>query len=134
VILLALKSQGIGFSTHVALLVTVAVTTVCWVLTAYLGPQTDRQVLIEFWRKVRPAGPGWAPIRAAAGPVTDTVADRDNIPLALLGWVAGSIAIWSALFAEGSYLYGRTPQAIMLTVVFAVSATVMIGVVRRMWN
>ena len=42
-----------------ALLVTIAVTTVCWVATAYLGPQTDRKTLVEFYTKVRPFGPGW---------------------------------------------------------------------------
>ena len=28
-----------------------------------------------------------------------------------------------ALFAEGNFLYGRMPQAVLLTVVFVVSAT-----------
>ena len=45
--LLVLKAQGVAFSTHAALLATVAITTVCWVATAYLGPQTDPAVLIE---------------------------------------------------------------------------------------
>ena len=57
----------------------------------------------------------------------------DNIPLALLGWVAGCTAIWSALFAEGNFLYGRMPQAIFLTVVFAISSAVLVAVVRRTW-
>jgi solute:Na+ symporter, SSS family len=132
--LLVLKTQGIAFSTHAALLATVAITTACWVATAYLGPETDRDVLIHFWRTVRPAGPGWAQIRDAAGPSTDLArTEGDNIPLALLGWLAGSIAVWSALFAEGNYLYGRMPQAIFLTGVFIVSGAVLIFVVRRTW-
>ena len=42
-------------------------------------------------------------IRAAAGlgPRT-TVEDRDNIPLALVGWVAGCTVIWTSLFTVGS--------------------------------
>src|SRR3954464_9479339 len=129
---LVLRSQGIGFSTHVALVVTVAITTVCWVATAFVGPPTDPDVLIAFWRKVQPAGPGWRRIRELAG-ATETRVDRDNIPLALLGWVAGCTCIWSALFAEGNFLYGRTPQALMLTVVFVGSSVVLAYVVRRMW-
>ena len=39
---LLLKTRGVVFSTHVALLTTIAITTICWVATAYLGPQTDR--------------------------------------------------------------------------------------------
>jgi solute:Na+ symporter, SSS family len=132
--LLFLKTRGVAFSTHAALLLTIAITTICWVATAYLGPQTDRAVLINFWRTVRPAGPGWAPIREAAGAsAADATVHGDNIPSALLGWVAGCTAIWSALFAEGSYLYGRMPQAIFLTVVFVISTAVLVMVVRRTW-
>jgi len=132
--LLVLRTQGVVFSTQVALVATVAITTVCWVATAYLGPQTDREVLINFYRAVHPAGRGWDPIRKLAGDVPQAVADRDNIPLALLGWVAGCTAIWSALFAEGSYLYGRMPQAILLTVVFIASSLVLMFVVKRTWS
>src|SRR3954463_5203822 len=131
--LLTLRTQGIVFSTHVALVVTVAITTVCWVATAYLGPETDRGVLVNFFRAVHPAGPGWTPIRTLAGPPPPSAANRDNIPLALLGWVAGCTAIWAALFAEGSYLYGRMPQAILLTVVFIASSLVLAFVVKRTW-
>jgi len=132
--LLVLRTQGVVFSTHVALVVTVAITTVCWVATAYFGPETDRAVLVNFYRAVHPAGPGWEPIRKLAGDAPRSVADRDNIPLALLGWVAGCTAIWSALFAEGSYLYGRMPQALLLTVVFVASSLVLTFVVKRTWS
>jgi hypothetical protein len=100
------------------------------VATAYLGPETDRDVLIAFYRKIRPAGPGWRPIRDLAGPAAAN--EGDDMPLALLGWLAGSIAIWSALFAEGNYLYGRMPQAIFLTLVFVVSSLALVFVMRRM--
>src|SRR5204862_7571753 len=103
------------------------------VATAYLGAETDRGVLVNFYRLVHPAGPGWEPIRKLAGNAPQSVAGRDNIPLALLGWVAGCIAIWSALFAEGSYLYGRMPQAILLTGVFIVSSLILAFVVKRTW-
>jgi Na+/proline symporter len=132
--LLVLRTQGILFSTHVALIVTVAITTVCWVATAYIGPQTDRDVLVRFFRLVHPAGPGWKPIRQLAGDIPAASRDRDNIPLALIGWVAGCTAIWSALFAEGNYLYGRMPQAILLTAIFIVSTVVLVSVMRRTWT
>src|SRR5580765_4799916 len=63
VVLLILARAGVTFPSSAALLITVAVTTVCWVATAYLGPETDRDVLIDFYRRVRPIGPGWAAIR-----------------------------------------------------------------------
>ncbi len=131
-LLLALNRRGIVISTHLALISTVAVTTVCWVLTAFLGPQTDRDVLVAFYRKVRPAGPGWAPIRALAGPLEGGRV-ADNIPLAMLGWAAGCTVIWSALFAVGSVLYGRMGQAAFLAAVFIASGLVLLWVVRRVW-
>ena len=80
-VLLILKTQfGVEFSTHYALLITIGVTTVCWVLTAFLGPQTDRQTLIEFYRKVRPFGPGWRRIRQEAGiSEQEAAATHENI-------------------------------------------------------
>ena len=133
ILLLVLRAQGFTFSSSTALLATVAITTVCWMATAYLGPQTDRATLIHFYRKVRPAGPGWAPIRAAAGAlIDDGRSASDNIPLAMLGWFAGCTLIWSALFALGNYLYGRMPQALLLTVVFIASTAALTMVMRRL--
>src|SRR6187455_2905210 len=103
--LLVLARSGTHFSSHVALLITVAVTTICWVVTAYVGPPTDRAVLIEFYKKVKPFGPGWERVRREAG-VTVVVrrgplhpgsgltgAREESIPRALLGWVAGCATI-----------------------------------------
>ncbi len=108
--LLVLAKNGVAISTHVALLITIAVTTICWVATAFLGPETDRAVLVEFYRKVRPSGRGWEPVRKAAG-LPPATAGADNIPLALLGWTAGCAAIWSALFTVGNLLYMRPGPA-----------------------
>jgi solute:Na+ symporter, SSS family len=135
VLFLALNRSGIATSTHAALLWTVAGTTICWILTAYLGPQTNRRVLIDFYRKVRPAGPGWEPIRAAAGlSPSEAAAPGDNIPMALLGWVAGSTMIWSALFTVGNILYGRQTTALLLGAVFLASGLVVLNVVQRLWS
>ena len=133
--LLVLKKNGAQFSTHYALLITIAVTTFCWVLTAYLGPQTDRKTLIEFYRKVRPFGPGWAWVRKEAG-ITDAEArgSHENIPLALLGWVAGCTVIWSSLFTVGNYLYGRLNYAAMLFGVFVVSGLALLYVINKLWG
>jgi solute:Na+ symporter, SSS family len=133
IVLLMLARNGMAFSTHAALVITVIVTTVCWVLTAYFGPETDRAVLIAFYRKVKPFGPGWAAIRREAGASVDRAAVGDNIPMALLGWVTGCTAIWSSLFALGNYLYGRWGYAFLLTAIFAVSGLVLVRIVKRLW-
>ena len=106
----------------------------CWVITAYVAPQTDRDVLVAFYRRVRPGGPGWAAVRDAAGIGEDTERTQgDNLPLALLGWFAGCTMIWSALFTVGNFLYGRMSLAWMLLVVFLVSGSAVIAVMRTLW-
>src|SRR5882724_9058421 len=87
VLLLILAKNGVVIGTTKQLILTIAVTTVCWVATAYLGPQTDPKVLEQFFEKIHP--------------------EQENFRMALAGWVAGCLMIWSALFAVGNVLYGR---------------------------
>ncbi len=132
---LFLRKSGTMIGTHKELMLTILITTICWVITAYVGPKTDAEALRNFYRKVRPAGPGWSSFRAeydAAGAPPEAAAD--NIPMALIGWVFGSIMIWSSLFAVGNFLYGRMELAIGLGITFLVSAGVLIAVVRRLWR
>ena len=128
-----LRKGGVVFGTHQELLITVVATTVCWVATAYLAPETDRQTLINFCRLVRPYGPGWRTIRAEAGlAAADT--GGENIPLALLGWVAGCGAIWSSLFTVGNFLYGRLDYGFALLGAFALSSSALVWVMNRLWR
>ncbi len=131
-VLLILARQGMGLSSHLALVVTVIVTTACWVATAYLGPQTDPEVLRAFYLKVRPSGPGWGPVRASLGVRADE-AIGDPLPLALVGWVLGCMLVWSSLFAIGQALYGEWALAAWLTATAVVSGTALALLSRRLW-
>ncbi len=119
-------------------IVQVGITTLAWLITAYVGPETDRETLISFYRKVKPVGPGWTDIRAEAG-VTDTeVAQENRIGSAFLGWISGCAVIWSSLFAIGNFLYAagdpsRLKMAWILTAVFAVSGYVLLKVTQQLW-
>ena len=106
-------------------------------LPAYLGPQNDSATLINFYRKVHPAGPGWTKIREMAGistAETATWSHSDNIPLSLLGWAAGCAVIWSGLFTVGNVLYGRTGTAVLLMAVFLISGLTLVRVIKRLWT
>jgi Na+/proline symporter len=134
---LCLHHYGIALGTHQELLLSVAFTSFCWILTAYVGPETDHATLISFYKKVHPLGPGWTRIREEAGvPPAEAAkyAREDNIPLAMLGWVCGTATIWSALFMVGNILYGRTGYALGLLGVLAVTGSTMIWVIRRLWK
>jgi SSS family solute:Na+ symporter len=132
VVLLILARQGMSLSSHRALVVTVIATTACWVATAYLGPQTDPEVLKAFYLKVRPGGPGWGPVRAALGAEADA-AIGDPLPLALVGWALGCTMVWSALFTIGQALYGEWGLATVLGVTAIASGTALALLSRRLW-
>ncbi len=136
ILLLVLKKANIyTAANHIDLLITIGVTTFCWLLAAFLAPQTDPEILVNFYTNVRPPGPGWEKVRRDANlPAHDARNQRDNIPLSLLGWFAGSILIWSALFAVGNFLYGRIGPAAMLLVVALVSGGVLLWTLSRLWG
>jgi Na+/proline symporter len=135
ILFLILVKSGIALGTTRQLLITVACTTVCWILTAYLGPRTDPDVLISFYRKVHPPGPGWKAIRAIAGVgAEEAAADAAHVPLALAGWFLGCTLIWSALFTVGNFLYGRTGYALFLLVICLASGGALIRVIQRIWR
>jgi SSS family solute:Na+ symporter len=134
---LILHKNGTALGTHRELLLGIAFTTVCWIVTAFVGPQTSHATLISFYKLVHPIGPGWTRIRKEAG--VDKVeaaeyARQDNIPMAMLGWVSGTAVIWSALFAVGNLLYGRTGYALGLLGVLLVTGFTMIWVIRKLWT
>ncbi|NJD21170.1 MAG: Na+:solute symporter [Melioribacter sp.] len=135
ILLLILNKSGIHFSPHIALIITIIFTTISWVVTAYLGPQTDRRTLIEFYKNIRPFGPGWKKIREEAGiSEAEAKSSHENIPLGLLGWFSGCIVIWSSLFTIGNFLYGRLTYAFILLAVFIASGIILIRVVNRLWT
>jgi SSS family solute:Na+ symporter len=135
VALLIMRRMGVVIPTHYALLITIAVTTTCWMLTAYFGPPTDRTTLIEFYKKVRPFGPGWRKIREEAGVAeADARAGHENFPLALVGWASGVATIWSSLFTIGNFLYGRLTYAFILLAVFLGSGFVLLKVINTLWS
>jgi hypothetical protein len=102
---------------------------------AFVGPETDRQTLIEFYRKVRPFGPGWHQVRIEAGiSESEARATHENIPLALVGWVSGCTVVWSGLFLVGNVLYGRTTTALILLGTLTISGLMLVWVINRLWS
>jgi Na+/proline symporter len=118
-----------------SVLLSVALTTVCWLVTAFVTQPSTRECLVAFYRKVHPAGPGWNHIRIEAGVSAAEAALRaDHMGKATLGWISGCSTIWSALFAIGNFLYGRLEIAFVLTAIFIVSAAVLLWVINGLWD
>jgi Na+/proline symporter len=121
---------GHALPSHLALLVTVAVTTVVWITVTFLTRPTERAVLVRFYRLVRPAGPGWRLVEAEAG----VGGSPDSLPQSLLGWTLGCAFVYAALFGAGSFLYHRPAQGLFWIVVFAASGVGLIRLLPRLWG
>jgi len=124
------RKNGFEMASHVALIWTVAITTLVWITVTLATAPADRSRLLEFYRLVRPSGPGWESIRRESGLPPST----DSMTNSVLGWVLGCLFVYSALFGTGSYIYGRTGQALVLTVVFLVSGAGLWRLLPRMWR
>jgi hypothetical protein len=119
--------QGLSMPIQTTLVITVGVTTVIWLAVAWLTPETDRAVLQAFYRKVRPAGPGWAIVRLECGGLEST----DEMSSAFLGWMAGCASVYTALFATGHALLGNWNLALVLTLSCVVSTILLVRSLRR---
>jgi len=135
VTLLVLARSGVHFSTHVALVSTVIITTICWVSRPSSAPRpTGAPSSPSTTRCGRSARLGGDPPRGGLPANDATATTGENIPMALLGWVAGCTAIWSSLFTVGNFLYGRTGIALALLGVFIVSGLALLYVINHLWS
>ncbi|OLB98856.1 MAG: sodium:proline symporter [Candidatus Rokubacteria bacterium 13_1_40CM_68_15] len=103
-------------ATAVVMLVTVAGSTIVWLVTTFsTAPEPDR-VLQSFYRRVRPGGPGWARVSQRLG------YGREPIPggaLAWTNWIAGIVAVYATLFGIGKIVFGFTGAGIAMLAVAA---------------
>jgi len=99
-------------------LATTAATTVVWVLVTLFTPAEPDEVLLRFYRKVRPHAAGWRRIAALAPELPQT---RD-LGKNLLAWVLGCAMVYAALFGIGKLCFGQTGAGIGLLGLAAVCA------------
>lgn len=125
-----LNKMGHPVDPDVSLIVTVVVTTIVWLSVTYLTPPVDAETLVAFYRKVRPAGPGWNRIRLMAGGLDSP----DSLLLSFAGWILGLIVVYGALFGTGAYLYGHTVTGVVFTIVVALCAYLLVRVIGQIWS
>jgi Na+/proline symporter len=113
------------------ILITVAVTTVVWIVTTFVtSPETD-ETLIGFYRRVRPSVVGWSPIARKAPDVRPS----NDLGWNLLDWICGCALIYGALFGIGKIIlkdYGAGLGFIALAV--AAGVIIVWDLSRRGWS
>jgi Na+/proline symporter len=91
-------------------LATTAVTTAVWVAVTFLTPAEPDEVLLRFYRKVRPHAAGWRHIAALAPDQPETRDLGQN----LLAWALGCAMVYAALFGIGKICLGETALGLTL--------------------
>jgi Na+/proline symporter len=84
-------------------LTTTAVTTAVWILVTLMTPPETDEVLLRFYRKVRPHAAGWRRIAVLAPGLPQT---RD-LGRNLLAWLLGCAMVYAALFGIGKLCFGQ---------------------------
>jgi Na+/proline symporter len=106
------------------LVIGVAITTWSWLVVTLLTKPTEDRVLVSFYRKVSPGGPGWRAFldRAKArGERAEGLDPAWQVPRGILCMFLGCVAVYSALFATGNWIYSKTLPAVILTCTAVVS-------------
>jgi solute:Na+ symporter, SSS family len=86
------------------MLITVGVTTAVWLGVTLSTPPETQETLDRFYARVRPGGRGWRTVAARLG------FEGDSIPggaLSWVNWVAGLVAVYTAVFALGAMVTGN---------------------------
>jgi len=102
------------------LLIGIFLTTTVWVGATLATRPTSRETLFDFYRLVRPGGPGWSKVVKEMQENGEEMPDASEgwqLPLEILGMVIGCFTVYSVLFATGFWLYGQLTSALILSVV-----------------
>jgi solute:Na+ symporter, SSS family len=112
-------------------IITVACSTVTWLAATFLTAPENRQVLLAFYRRVRPSASLWGPVAREA---TDVVPVHDGLNN-LLDWLAGCVFVYLTLFGVGKIIFGATTQGLaFLAVGAAAAAFIYRDLNRRGWK
>ena len=104
--------------------VIVLITTIVWLVVTFLTKPDDDQKLIEFYKKTRPGGPGWKRIINLPDFKNEKRYNKTwAVPRGILCMLVGCLAIYSALFSTGYFIYGELYLGLILlssTIIFSI--------------
>ena len=104
--------------------VIVLITTIVWLVVTFVTKPDDDQKLIEFYKKTRPGGPGWKRIVNLPDFKNEKGYNKTwAVPRGILCMLVGCLAIYSALFSTGYFIYGELYLGLILlssTIIFSI--------------
>jgi len=111
-------------------LATTVATTLVWLVVTYATKAEPEDVLLKFYRSVRPQITGWKPVARLAPEVPATRDLGSN----LLSWVLGCLMVYMALFGLGHVLLGPFWEGAGLLAGAAICAGALYSNISRSWG
>jgi hypothetical protein len=110
-------------------LTTTVATTLVWIVVTLATAPEPQEVLIAFYRKVRPDVTGWTPIAT----LTPDVSPTHDLGRNLWCWILGTVMVYCALFGVGKILLQHYRLGGTLVVVAILAAWQMTRELSRTW-
>jgi SSS family solute:Na+ symporter len=104
----------------------VFITTVVWLVVTFTTPAEDKEVLLSFYKKTVPGGPGW---KAIVGN-EQIESEGWSVPSGILAMLLALTMIYCLLFATGYFIYGNIQLGGALTIVALIAAYLL----SKVWN
>ena len=105
-----------GWAWWVELIVSIGLTTLIWLTVTLLTPPCDKTTLLRFYKRARPGGSGWNPVREHS---KDFLPRYDSLAPQIGQAVMGIVAVYGFLFGIGKLIYGELVLGLVLLVVGA---------------
>ena len=120
---------GIAFPN--TLYVIVPITTLSWIVTAYVTKSTSEGKLLSFYERVHPGGFGWKKIAAK---LPEVKSDKGYFFL-FVDWICGVVLVYMFLFGFGKIIFGEYLTGIVLLLIGLFAALIIFwDLNRRGWE
>jgi Na+/proline symporter len=95
---------------YLKLVYSVSITTVGWLLVTFLTQPEKDEILLSFYRKVRPASLGW---KSVLGRYPAEQQEKGRLGMEIGLMLVGTIMVYAALFSTGFFIYGEIAQGVI---------------------
>ncbi len=116
------------------LLAGVLITSVFWITVTLLTKPADKETLYNFYKIIRPGGPGWKKVIQDAQKENIKLEPKSpgkwDVPTGIICMILGCLLIYSLLFTTGYWIYGNYNWAMVSTITAVLSGYLLF----RMWG
>ncbi|MCH7401553.1 Na+:solute symporter [Belliella kenyensis] len=112
---------------YLKILYGVGITSFGWILVTFITKPEDDEVLLNFYRKIKPASIGW---KSVLKRYPHEKEEQGRLPREIGLMVVGSIMVYAVLFAVGLWLYGEALPASVASIIALAGG----GIIIKSWK